>query len=92
MTSPPYKGAFNFVKAALSVAEKGVALKLPLSFLEPCEDRGAWLSANPPALCVFLRRAKYTPAKVMVGEFWGVWYNTRVDATAAGASKLVFCP
>lgn len=69
VTSPPYKGALKFVKATLSVAKKGVALKLPLSFLEPCADRGEWLSANPPALCVLLRRARYTPVQVMVGEF-----------------------
>lgn len=91
VTSPPYKGALKFVKAARAVAKKGVALKLSLSFLEPCADRGEWLSANPPALCVFLRRARYTPTPVPVGEFWGVWYNTGADTTAAGGSKLVFC-
>lgn len=92
VTSPPYKGAMKFVTAALSVAKKGVALKLSLSFLEPCADRGEWLSANPPALCVLLRRGKYTPAPVNVGEFWGVWYCTCADTTTAGGSKLVFCP
>ncbi|CAN0429912.1 unnamed protein product [Pylaiella littoralis] len=40
VTSPPYKNALTCVKAALSVANIGVALKLPLSFLEPCHDRG----------------------------------------------------
>ncbi|CAN0056580.1 unnamed protein product, partial [Pylaiella littoralis] len=55
VTSPPYKGAVGFVKAALAVATKGAALKLPLSFLEPCADRGGWLAETPPAVCVFLR-------------------------------------
>lgn len=35
LTSPSYKGALAFVKAALSVAKEGMALKLPISFLEP---------------------------------------------------------
>ncbi|CAN0435503.1 unnamed protein product, partial [Pylaiella littoralis] len=55
LTSPLYKHALVLVKAAMSVAKKGVALKLPLTFLEPCADRGGWLQANPPAMCVFLR-------------------------------------
>ncbi|CAB1109658.1 unnamed protein product [Ectocarpus sp. CCAP 1310/34] len=74
VTSPPYKGALGFVKAALTVAKESVALKLPLSFLEPCADREGWLQANPPALCMMMSRARYQPAHVRVGEFWGVWY------------------
>lgn len=91
VTSPPYKGAVGFVKAALAVATKGVALKLPLSFLEPCADRGGWLVDNPPAVCVFLRRAKYTNAHhVIVGEFWGVWYTDGGCCGNSGGSRLVF--
>ncbi|CAN0277076.1 unnamed protein product [Pylaiella littoralis] len=47
VTSPPYKGAINFVKGAMELARYGVALKLPLSFMEPCGDRGVWLQRNP---------------------------------------------
>lgn len=53
VTSPPYKGALEFVKAALTVAKVGVALKLPLSFLEPCADRGGWLQLNPSMFAFF---------------------------------------
>ncbi|CAM9866382.1 unnamed protein product, partial [Pylaiella littoralis] len=54
LTSPPCKNALVFAKVAMSVVKKGVALKLPLTFLEPCADRGGWLQANPPAMvCVF---------------------------------------
>ncbi|CAM9721551.1 unnamed protein product, partial [Pylaiella littoralis] len=60
VTSPPYRGAINFVKSALGVARYGVALKLPLSFLEPCADRGIWLKENPPSVCVVLRRVTHT--------------------------------
>lgn len=92
LTSPPYSGAISFVKTALSVAKKGVAMKLPLSFLEPCADRGDWLKAHPPAVCVFLRRVRHTPAaQVMVGEFWGVWYIGS-DGGGAIGTRLVFCP
>lgn len=72
VTSPPYKKAINFVKAAMSVAKYGVALKLPLSFLEPCSDRGTCLQENPLSACIFLRRATHTPAHALVGEFWGL--------------------
>ncbi|CAM9179781.1 unnamed protein product [Pylaiella littoralis] len=61
VTSPLYRGAINFVKSALGVARYGVALKLPLSFLEPCADRGIWLKENPPSVCVVLRRVTHTP-------------------------------
>lgn len=89
VTSPPYKGAIQFVKAALAVATKGVALKLPLSFMEPCGDRGVWLQTNTPSVCIFLRRVTYTPAHVTVGEFWGVWYKS---AARDVPTRLVYCP
>lgn len=93
VTSPPYKGALEFVKVALAVAKLGVALKLPLSFLEPCADRGGWLQVNPPNVCIFLRRAKYTHAHhVKVGEFLGVWYAETGCCGNNKGSSLVFCP
>lgn len=88
ITSPPYKGAINFVKAAVEVAKHGVALKLPLSFLEPCGDRAVWLKKNEPSVCVFLRRAGYTPDHVMVGEFWGVWYKAGIDERG---TRMAYC-
>ncbi|CAN0114147.1 unnamed protein product, partial [Hapterophycus canaliculatus] len=59
VTSPPYKGAIKFVNAALAVATVGVALKSPLSFMEPCVDGSAWLQENLPSKCIFLRRVRY---------------------------------
>ncbi|CAM9759056.1 unnamed protein product [Pylaiella littoralis] len=88
VTSPPYRGAINFVKSALGVARYGVALKLPLSFLEPCADRGIWLKENPPSVCVVLRRVTHTPAHVIVGESWGVWYKE----TDGSGTRMAFCP
>ncbi|CAM9339608.1 unnamed protein product [Pylaiella littoralis] len=88
VTSPPYKGAINFVKGAMEVARYGVAFKLLLSFMGPCGDRGEWLQRNPPSICVFLRRVRYTPAHVMMGEFWGVWYKAGVGGRG---TRLVYC-
>ncbi|CAB1101013.1 unnamed protein product [Ectocarpus sp. CCAP 1310/34] len=92
VTRPPYNGALAFVKAALPVAKKGVALKLPLSFLEPCADRAGWLQANPPALCMMMSRARYQPAHVRVGEFWGVWYPPGSGYSSSDSTKLLFVP
>ncbi|CAM9850003.1 unnamed protein product, partial [Hapterophycus canaliculatus] len=49
--------AIKFVEAAVEVSRYGVALKLPLSFVEPCADRASWLKENPPSVCIFLRRS-----------------------------------
>ncbi|CAB1108726.1 unnamed protein product [Ectocarpus sp. CCAP 1310/34] len=72
----------------MSLATKGVALKMPLSFLEPYADRGGWLKTNPPSVCVFLRRAKYTRANnAKMGEFWGVWYTQEMNC-GRGVKKM----
>ena len=82
VTSPPYKGAIKYARVALSLCQTGVALKLPLSFLEPCGDRVEWLSTNAPAICIFLRRkADYDISNIRVGEFWGVWYKNGEGGT-----------
>ncbi|CAM9160432.1 unnamed protein product [Hapterophycus canaliculatus] len=88
VTSPPYKGAIKFVEAALGVARYGVALKLLISFMEPCEDRAIWLKKKPPSICVFMRRSTYSPAHIIVGEFWGVWYKSDDDGRG---TRMVFC-
>ncbi|CAM9743371.1 unnamed protein product [Ectocarpus sp. 12 AP-2014] len=74
----------------MSLATKGVAVKLPLSFLEPCADRGGWLQTNAPSACVFLRRAKYTRVnKLKMGEFGCVSYTQ--DISCDTTTRLVFC-
>ncbi|CAM9152268.1 unnamed protein product [Ectocarpus sp. 13 AM-2016] len=91
VTSPPYSRALNFVKAAMSLATKGAAFKMPISFLEPCAGRGGWLQTKPPSVCAFLRRAKYTRAKnAKMGEFWGVWYTQEMSCRKR--TRLVLCP
>lgn len=56
VTSPLYEGSFKFVKSALALCSPRVATKLPLAFLEPSKDRGAWLVENLPILGVMLQR------------------------------------
>ncbi|CAM9633036.1 unnamed protein product [Pylaiella littoralis] len=60
-------------------------------FLEPCADRGGWLKTNPPSVCVFVRRAKYTRANnAKTGEFWGVWYTQEMSwATGRGLFSVL---
>ncbi|CAM9767933.1 unnamed protein product [Ectocarpus sp. 4 AP-2014] len=90
VTSPSYSRALTFAKAAMSLATKGVAFKIPISFLEPCAYRGGWLQTNPPSVCLFLRRAKCTRANnAKMGEFWGVWYTQEVSCR--NGTRLVFC-
>ncbi len=38
----------------------GVSLLLRITFLEPCENRGAWLQANPPFQVIVLPRYSFT--------------------------------
>ncbi|CAN0131118.1 unnamed protein product [Scytosiphon promiscuus] len=91
LVSPPYKGALAFVQVALSLATEGVAIKVPLSFLEPCRDRGLWLQNNPPARCIFLRRVQHSRAHLKAGEFWGVWYTDRGRSGGDNGARFVFC-
>ncbi|CAN0187597.1 unnamed protein product [Ectocarpus sp. 12 AP-2014] len=91
VTSPPYNDALAFVKAAKSLATKGVAVKLPPSFLEPYADRGGWLQMNPPSVCVILRRDRYTcVTRAKLGEFWSVWYTQ--EMSCGNGTRLIFCP
>lgn len=92
LMSPPYKGALAFVQVALALTKEGAAIKLPLSFLEPCTDRAVWLRNNPPAQCVFLRRAPYIiGSNVKACEFWGVWYTDSGRSGNSNGAKILFC-
>jgi hypothetical protein len=72
--SPPYSCARMVLEHALEFAQVGVALKLRLSFLEPCLNRVDLLSNNPPTQLVVLPRETYVggSADWMV-EAWFVW-------------------
>jgi hypothetical protein len=59
IASPPYSLATKAIANSLRLARKGVAMTLPLSFLEPTEERETFLSNNPPSRLLILPRCTY---------------------------------
>lgn len=60
VTNPPFNRANDIVPLAFEFAEVGIAMLLRLSFLEPTEDRGAWLNKYPPTKLIVLPRISFT--------------------------------
>jgi hypothetical protein len=60
VTNPPFNEASTIVPIAYNRAEKGIAMLLRLSFLEPVEARGAWLTEHPPTCLIILPRISFT--------------------------------
>lgn len=60
VTNPPFNVAAKIVPLAFEFAEFGIAMLLRLSYLEPVEDRGAWLKENPPTKLIVLPRISFT--------------------------------
>jgi hypothetical protein len=60
VTNPPFSHALPIIAGALRAARCGVAMFLRLSFLEPTEARGGFLSANPPRQLLVLPRISFT--------------------------------
>lgn len=78
VTNPPFNAAARIIPLAYEHAMDGIAMLLRLSFLEPVEDRGAWLNANPPTKLVVLPRISFTgDGKTdSVTCAWMVWDKT----------------
>jgi hypothetical protein len=60
VTNPPFNVAAQIVPNAFNHAVKGIAMLLRLSYLEPVEDRGAWLNSHPPSDLIVLPRISFT--------------------------------
>jgi hypothetical protein len=60
VTNPPFSVASKIIPLAYEFAEFGIAMLLRLSFLEPVEDRGAWLNEHPPTKLIVLPRISFT--------------------------------
>lgn len=60
ITNPPFNRAAEIIPMAHNHSRIGMAMLLRLSFLEPVEDRGAWLNRNPPTTLVVLPRISFT--------------------------------
>jgi hypothetical protein len=74
VTSPPYSHAVPIVKHALQAAAHGVALKVRLSFLEPCRDRVGLLQQHPPTAVMYLPRINYRRViRDRMSEAWLIW-------------------
>lgn len=59
ITNPPFDQAFDIVRHALDAVEIGLAILLRLSWLEPTDERGEWLSEHPPTRQIVLPRHDY---------------------------------
>lgn len=60
VTNPPFNVASQIVPLAYEHSDKGIAMLLRLSYLEPTEDRGAWLNEHPPTGLIILPRISFT--------------------------------
>lgn len=64
VTNPPFAQAMEIVKLAREFTRRqtlgGVAVLLRLSFLEPTDARGEWLSSYPPDALLVLPRISFT--------------------------------
>jgi hypothetical protein len=85
ITSPPYgANASKCVLNALKLARRGVAMKLRITFLEPCADRAQLLREHPINLLIPMKRdSNRGKQNDSVCEGWFVWYLT--EASTAGA-------
>jgi len=60
VSNPPFSVADKIVPMAFRRATMGVAMLLRISYLEPCEGRGAWLAMYPPTRLIVLPRISFT--------------------------------
>ena len=91
ITSPPYgANAAKCVASALRLARRGVAMKLRITFLEPCADRVQLLRDNPVDLVVSMKRdGSKEKSNDTVCEGWFVWYLTDAPTNAPHGIRVV---
>jgi hypothetical protein len=84
ITNPPFNVAAQIVPLAYEFASVGIAMLLRLSFLEPVEDRGAWLNEHPPTGMIVLPRISFTgDGKTdSVTCAWMVWEKSKTGTIA----------
>ena len=91
ITSPPYgSNAAKCVASALRLARRGVAMKLRITFLEPCADRAQLLRDYPVDLLVSMKRdGSRGKSTDTVCEGWFVWYLTDAPRNAPHGIRVV---
>lgn len=60
ISNPPFNVAPAIIPLAYETACWGIAMLLRLSYLEPCKDRGPWLTAHPVSTLIILPRISFT--------------------------------
>ena len=97
ITSPPY-GANAVLCAvnAMKLARIGVALKLRLTFIEPCISRRQFLAEFPISLIIPMRRIKDAgKGRDSVCEAWFIWYKneplTTVSIDSSTSLRMGVC-
>lgn len=74
VSNPPFSCCQPIIAGAFSVARRGVAMLLRLSYLEPCNNRAGFLSQNPPSVIVLPRISFTGDGKTdNVTCAWFVW-------------------
>lgn len=91
ITSPPYgANASKCVMSALKLARRGVAMKLRITFLEPCADRIDLLKEHPINLLIPMRRdSNRGKSNDNVCEGWFVWYLSDLPTTARHGIRVL---
>ena len=80
ISNPPFKSAPSIVTKAYHTAHDGIAMLLRLSFLEPCQNRGDFLSNHPPNLIVLPRHSFTGDGGVdSVTCAWFYWIKNQDD-------------
>lgn len=92
VTNPPFNVAAQIVPLAYEHSDKGIAMLLRLSYLEPTEDRGAWLIEYPPTSLIILPRISFTgDGKTdSVTCAWMVWEKNKQSQEISTAENPKF--
>lgn len=74
ITNPPFSDAFPIIWQAVARARIGVAVLLRRTWDEPTDDRGLWLSKNPPAWELVMERYAFRGSGAdSATAAWFVW-------------------
>lgn len=92
VSNPPFSHAPQIIPLAYEHAAIGIAMLLRLSYLEPVENRGAWLNEHPPTQLIVLPRISFTGNGKTdnVTCAWMVWEKRKTGTiTVAANPKFV---
>lgn len=87
VTNPPFRSAFPILQNAVASGASKVALLVRLTFLEPTDERQAWLKQNPPSQIIIMPRWSFlNNGKTDSATYaWIVW-----EREGTGTAKVSF--